>query len=436
MSASAGAYRCAPSMYSTSIGRTIDVSASSENIRRCCTRSRTPARSRLSRNTSWSSAASAAYPSNSWGPRSLPAWGSIAITSTSGAAADASTIVERPRKLPISTIDPPAGQRVAESYSVDAWPGLIQPSTSATSVITVGRSGRSPAGSAVAADRSLGIDGSSIDDEPAQPGELQHTVRGEDLLGRRATPGFEYQQIAEQGDHHRHDRQLVERQVGRRQRRGLERPDAVAEQGPAEAHGEQDAQVPDVVHVERGAGTRTLADLEQLRVALADDDEQRAERDAEDEPTRHRHVDGHRTGGRAEHETGGDGDDVDHGHVLQPHGVEQRDHDVERDHGRGLPPSRERAQGETDEWQRDAGHAGRRDAQFTGGDRPETLGGVDPVGLDVEQVVPEVDAAGGEAEGHECDDREDEFVALVEDAGGARRGEHEHVLQPLLGPGF
>ena len=56
-----------------------------------------------------------AYPSNSWGPRSLPAWGSMAITSTSGAAAIASTMVERPRKLPISTIDPPAGQRVAES---------------------------------------------------------------------------------------------------------------------------------------------------------------------------------------------------------------------------------------------------------------------------------------------------------------------------------
>ena len=70
---------------------------------------------RLARNTSWSSAASAANPSNSWGPRSLPAWGSMAITSTPGAAAIASTMVERPRKLPISTIDPPAGQRVAES---------------------------------------------------------------------------------------------------------------------------------------------------------------------------------------------------------------------------------------------------------------------------------------------------------------------------------
>ena len=43
-------------------------------------------RRRLARNTSWSSAASAANPSISCGPRSLPACGSIATTSTSGAA--------------------------------------------------------------------------------------------------------------------------------------------------------------------------------------------------------------------------------------------------------------------------------------------------------------------------------------------------------------
>ena len=91
---------------------------------------------------------------------------------------------------------------------------------------------------------------------------------------------------------------------------------------------------------------------------------------------------------------------------------------------------------ETDQRQHDAGDPGRGDAQLTGRDRPEALGGVEPVGVDVEQVVPEVDAAGGEAERHERDDREDQFVALIEDAGGAGRGEHEDVLQPLLRPRF
>jgi hypothetical protein len=56
------------------------------------------------------------------------------------------------------------------------------------------------------------------------------------------------------------------------------------------------------------------------------------------------------------------------------------------------------------------------------------------VGLDVGRVVQVVGAAGREAEGHEGQHSVDEHVAVGEDAGGARRGEHEHVLRPLLGP--
>ena len=92
------------------------------------------------------------------------------------------------------------------------------------------------------------------------------------------------------------------------------------------------------------------------------------------------------------------------------------------------------AEPETDERQDDAGDAGDVDRQLAGGDRAEPLGRVEPVGFDVEQVVPEVDAAGGEAERGERDQRQDQFVALVEDAGRARGGEHEDVLQPLLRP--
>ena len=61
-------------------------------------RRRTPARgapgrrrrppARLARNTSWSSAASSSKPLISCGPRSLPAWGSMATTSTPAAAAE------------------------------------------------------------------------------------------------------------------------------------------------------------------------------------------------------------------------------------------------------------------------------------------------------------------------------------------------------------
>ena len=40
----------------------------------------------------------------------------MTIISTSDPAAEASTMVERPRKLPISTIEPPAGQAAAAAY--------------------------------------------------------------------------------------------------------------------------------------------------------------------------------------------------------------------------------------------------------------------------------------------------------------------------------
>ena len=49
---------------------------------------------------------------------------------------DGNHVDQRPWKLPISTIRPPAGQLTAESYNVAAWPGVIQPSTSATRAIT------------------------------------------------------------------------------------------------------------------------------------------------------------------------------------------------------------------------------------------------------------------------------------------------------------
>ena len=94
--------------------------------------------------------------------------------------------------------------------------------------------------------------------------------------------------------------------------------------------------------------------------------------------------------------------------------------------------------GETEGDQRedDPGDPGDVDRQRTGRDRSEALRGVEPIGLDVEQVVPEVDAARGEAERDERDEREPEFTTLVEHAGRARRGEDQHVLQPLLRPGL
>ena len=55
--------------------------------------------------------------------------------------ARASTIIERPRKLPISTICPPGFTSEAQSHSLRAWPGVIQPSTSATAALAASNPG-------------------------------------------------------------------------------------------------------------------------------------------------------------------------------------------------------------------------------------------------------------------------------------------------------
>ena len=67
-----------------------------------------------------------------------------------------------------------------------------------------------------------------------------------------------------------------------------------------------------------------------------------------------------------------------------------------------------------------------------GGDRAEALLRVAPVRFDVERVVEEVGAAGGEGERDERHDRVEDDRPLAEDAGRRRRGDHEHVLHPLL----
>src|SRR5207248_2414351 len=102
----------------------------------------TPARSRLAWNTSWSTAASSAKPSICWGPRSLPAWGSMATSSTPSTAASARMVVDRPLNDPISTMREPGSSAAARSHSRRAWPSVIHPSTSATAATASAKDGR------------------------------------------------------------------------------------------------------------------------------------------------------------------------------------------------------------------------------------------------------------------------------------------------------
>ena len=148
---------------------------------------------------------------------------------------------------------------------------------------------------------------------------------------------------------------------------------------------------------------------------------------------RHRHVDGDGAGGGPQHEARRDGDDVEHGDVLEPRAVEHRQRRRRRRRRRRSATGRSRAatpsaaseQHRADDLGR-ARPARRR--RRSGG----ALRRVGAVGLDVERVVPQVDAAGGEAEGDERQQPSAERRPVVEHAGRAGSGEHEHVLHPLL----
>ena len=216
--------------------------------------------------------------------------------------------------------DPPArrGSAAAAAYSRRPWSSVIHPSTSAASA----------SASSIVVIGSLSLAHRTYTARPnttthATPSSCSTRSLSEDLLRRRAAALLEHERVAQQGGEHRHDRQLVERPVGRRLVAALERPLAVAEQRRPARHGEHEAQVAEAVGGERRPHRRrVLADLAHLGVALAGDDEQRAEHGDEHEPVRHRHVDGDGAAGGPQHEARRDGDDVEHGDVLEPQAVE------------------------------------------------------------------------------------------------------------------
>ena len=104
MSSLAGAKRWAPSMCSMSMGPDVAEGVVAE-LADVGDPVAHPARSRLARNTLLSTAASSAKPSISCGPRSLPA-GVDGHDLGALRAERAMATIDRPRKLPISTIRP------------------------------------------------------------------------------------------------------------------------------------------------------------------------------------------------------------------------------------------------------------------------------------------------------------------------------------------
>ena len=141
-------------------------------------------------------------------------------------------------------------------------------------------------------------------------------------------------------------------------------------------------------------------------------------------------------GDRAQQEPGGDHHQLDDGDVLEPHRVGQGQRDVRDQHQRQLPV-RQHAAGSDRQHDAAAIPTTRASATGTtpGRDRPEPLGRVQPVLLDVGRVVDQIAARRARGERHHGDRRLPQHGRVAEHARRGRRGRHQHALEPLPRPG-
>ena len=153
------------------------------------------------------------------------------------------------------------------------------------------------------------------------------------------------------------------------------------------------------------------------------DEEPGGDRDADDQAARHDPDD----------EPGRDHEDVQDDDVLEPEGIqdlqdEVTDGDEEEGHAEGG------RQPEAGGGQDDHGRDGRRLLEPPRGQGPLRLDGVEPVLLEVADVVEDVMGARDEAEGDEGGHGPQDERPVEELPGEDDGGENEEILDPLLGP--
>ena len=172
----------------------------------------------------------------------------------------------------------------------------------------------------------------------------------------------------------------------------------------------------------------------QLHLALHQGEAQEEERREHQEPGRRRLAEEHHPAEDAEGEERRDHHHVEDRHLLQAERIGEGEDEIGERHGEEGRPEQEQASGERPEDQDGRGGGRHRDRQVAGGDRPEALADVAAVGLEVEEVVDEIGAAGEERQEEEGEDE----VAGRGEARARRheeeRHEDEEVLQPLVRP--
>ena len=164
---------------------------------------------------------------------------------------------------------------------------------------------------------------------------------------------------------------------------------------------------------------------------LGEGEEQGEEQGQDEEPLGDGNVDDETAGQGPEDETESEGQHVQDHHVLQAEGIAE----VQPEIGGGAkaePQVEPEREGQGGHHERHGAQGGGAYRQFARGQRPELLLRVQPILLDVGDVVPQIDRAGQAAESHEGEERAQERLRLEEVLREKQRREDEQILRPLV----
>ena len=164
--------------------------------------------------------------------------------------------------------------------------------------------------------------------------------------------------------------------------------------------------------------------------ALRERDEERQQNRADEEPVADLDVDGDGTGHRAQHEADGDRQHVDDDDVLEPAGVRELEHEIDRRDDRERTPDGESARQPRHRERRrraDRDRCGQRARR----NRPPRLQRMPPIALAIRQVVHQINDAREDAEDGEGADCGDDRGAVEQTPAEEQPGKDHQVLAPL-----
>ncbi len=167
-----------------------------------------------------------------------------------------------------------------------------------------------------------------------------------------------------------------------------------------------------------------------LVTTLAEPQEEREQRGADQEPVAHDDVDGERAGHGPEDEARREDEDVEDDLVLEPRGIQDVHHAVARHDEREARPD-EDAPGHGGDRQHGRGGERQRHRHLAGGDGPVALLRMLPIRVAIVDVVEQVHGAAHQAEQQERRQRPAERRQREDVVGEEERRQQQQVLDPL-----